>query len=67
MKIQLNGKEREFTEETLTISDLLALLKLPPGPVAAQVNEEIVHRDAYATHPINDGDIVEIFTMLGGG
>ncbi len=65
MKVRLNGKEKTF-DGAMTIADLLARLNLPPGPVAAQVNEEIIHRDRYDAHIINDGDVIEIFTMLGG-
>jgi thiamine biosynthesis protein ThiS len=66
MTIQLNGNDREFPEGT-SLSSLLTALRLPPGPVAAQVNEEIVHRDRYDACVLHDGDVVEIFTMLGGG
>ena len=65
MNIELNGKAFEVLENEI-LSDLVARLKLD-GPVAAQVNEEIIHRDLHSDVTLKPGDKVELLRMMGGG
>jgi sulfur carrier protein len=64
--IAVNGEEREVAAGT-TIADLLAALGLAEGPVAVEVNREIVPRSRHGEHALTDGDRVEVVTMVGGG
>ncbi len=65
MNIILNGKPTEIPEDEL-IGNLINRLKLD-GPVAAQVNEEIIHHDRLGEVKLRPGDHVELFVMMGGG
>ncbi len=64
--IQLNGKSRELNDGA-TVSQLLGELSLHPKRVAVEVNREILKRDAYESHQINDGDEIEVLQFVGGG
>ncbi len=66
MLIVLNGNEKEF-EDGLTIFQVLQQLDLHPQRVAVEVNREIVKRDRFTEHLLQDGDVVEILQFVGGG
>lgn len=66
MNIHLNGELRQI-EPALSLIELLAAEGLAERRVAVEVNGEIVPRSQHATHPLQDGDVVEIVHALGGG
>ncbi|MBN2328045.1 MAG: sulfur carrier protein ThiS [Candidatus Omnitrophica bacterium] len=66
MNITLNGKSREFSD-SITVAAMLAELQLHPQQVAVEVNREIVKRDQFEIHQVNDGDEIEILRFVGGG
>ncbi|HOI10893.1 MAG TPA: sulfur carrier protein ThiS [Myxococcota bacterium] len=66
MKLTVNGKPMEL-DDGATIPDLLARLALPGGPVAVEVNRDVVPRARHAETPLRDGDRVEVVTLVGGG
>ena len=65
MILQLNGDPRELPDGT-TIHSLLVELKLTPDKVAIELNRRLVRPDKYHT-PLNDGDVIEVVTFVGGG
>jgi len=65
MNIILNGKPADISEGQV-LADLVKLLNLE-GPVAAQVNEDIVSFDELEKRRLSEGDKVELFRMMGGG
>ncbi len=65
MNITLNGKPTDIPDGK-HVADLIKSLKLD-GPVAAQVNEEIIHHDKLGEVKLRPGDHVELFVMMGGG
>ena len=65
MLITLNGEDKEI-EQDIKLGELVAQLDLK-GPVAAQVNDKILPREALDDHLLSEGDRVEIFLMMGGG
>ena len=65
MLITLNGEEKEI-EQDARLGELVARLDLK-GPVAAQVNDEILPREGLDDRLLAEGDRVEIFLMMGGG
>lgn len=65
MNITLNGKPTDIPDGE-HLSDLIENLKLD-GPVAAQLNEEIIPRDKLGQAKLRPGDKVELFMMMGGG
>ena len=62
MLITINGSVVETAAHTVT----LLLGDLPPGHAVA-VNGEVVPRSAHATHPVTDGDDVEVVEAVAGG
>ncbi|MCF7752459.1 sulfur carrier protein ThiS [Bacillus subtilis subsp. subtilis] len=66
MNIVLNGHTRQFPQ-SVTVQDLLHAEQLLERRVAVEVNGEIITRSRHATHPLQDGDVVEIVHALGGG
>jgi len=66
MDITLNGEPRSLATP-VTVHELLQAEGLVERRVAVEVNGSIVPRGRHATHPLADGDRVEIVHALGGG
>jgi sulfur carrier protein len=64
--LQVNGKKIELDRPTL-LTDYLETLGVSPRAVAVEHNRVIIERDAYASTTLQDGDVVEIVRMVGGG
>lgn len=64
--ITLNGAPREIPGP-LTVADLLQRLDLKTEHVAVELNRALIRRARQAETPVNDGDRVEIVTLVGGG
>lgn len=65
MNIVLNGNPASVDGKE-TLADILARLGIK-GPVAALLNEEVIHKaDLESVRP-KDGDRVEFLVMMGGG
>lgn len=65
MKIKVNGIEMDV--QASTIMELLQELEINPQRVVVEVNLEIIKRDRFSEHKINEGDSVEIVNFVGGG
>jgi sulfur carrier protein len=65
--LRVNGGERRFDEESLSVAELLRRLTVSGPAVAVEVNREIVPRAALEARRLEDGDEVEIVTFVGGG
>jgi thiazole synthase len=66
LKITLNGERRDVPEP-LSVAGLLRLLQLRPEHVAVEVNQHLVTRARHEEIPLNDGDVLEVVTLVGGG
>lgn len=66
MNVTLNGKPREFPD-SISVAALLEELKLHPRQVAVEINREIVKREQFDVHRVQDGDEIEILRFVGGG
>lgn len=66
VRITINGEERELPAGA-TLEELLLRLELRPEQVAVERNLDIVPRTQYATCTIQEGDRLEIVTLVGGG
>ncbi|PHR55410.1 MAG: thiamine biosynthesis protein ThiS [Robiginitomaculum sp.] len=67
MELTINGELYENLAEILTVSDLLAYLKLPKGKIAVERNLEIVSKSAFDTTQLETNDKLEIIHFIGGG
>jgi thiamine biosynthesis protein ThiS len=66
LTIRVNGEPLEVAGP-LTISALLADLKIDPRIVAVEHNLTIIKRARYDAVMVNEGDEVEIVRFVGGG
>jgi sulfur carrier protein len=66
MNIHVNGQRREIAAGS-TIARLLGELGVTPPHVAVEVNLEVVPRAEHGDTILNDGDRVEVVTLVGGG
>lgn len=66
MRIVLNGREEEV-EPGATVGQLVDRVTLDRSRVAVERNKEIVPRAAWDAAPVEEGDRVEVVTLVGGG
>ena len=64
--LQINGRRVELDGPTSVLA-YLEKLGVSPRAVAVEHNGVIVERSAYAESKLDDGDVVEIVRMVGGG
>ena len=66
MEVIINGNAENVPDD-LTVKDLVVHLGLDGGPVAVEVNREIVPRAEHARRKVAAGDTIEIVHFVGGG
>jgi len=66
VNIIVNGEPRQASAP-ITVAQLLSQLKLPERGVAVEVNLQIVPRSRHAEHQLQDGDRLEVVSLVGGG
>lgn len=62
----VNNEPKELPEHT-TVADLIALLGLSAGICAAEVEKKLVPKREHSERVLQDGERVEIVTLVGGG
>ncbi len=66
MKIMLNGESHELAE-AITIAALLTQLGVQTRHVAVEVNLEILPQPEHPSYVLQEGDQLEVVTLVGGG
>ena len=66
MNITLNDKNYELAQQ-ISVSELAEMLALAPSTFAIELNLAIVPRSRHSEIMLNEGDVVEIVTFIGGG
>lgn len=66
MEIRLNGEAKTIADST-TIAGLLAELKIENRYCAVERNCEVVPREQHAACTLQEGDSIEVVTLVGGG
>ncbi len=66
IKVQVNGRRVELDRPTALL-DYLEKMGVTPRSVAVEHNGVILERSGYAEATLQDGDVVEIVRMVGGG
>lgn len=66
INIQLNGEERTVKAEC-SISDLLVELDINNRYCAVERNLQLIPREEHKACTLQDGDRIEIVTLVGGG
>ena len=64
--LQVNGENRRCAIGT-PLGELLKQLGLNPRLVAVEYNGEILHKQFWDITLIQEGDILEVVTIVGGG
>jgi sulfur carrier protein len=66
IQVQVNGEPRQCSRQT-RLPNLLEQLGMNPRLVAVEYNGEILHRQFWDSTEVQDGDRLEIVTIVGGG
>ena len=66
MTIHVNGEPREIGDG-VTVANLLGELGVTQPHVAVELNLELVPRAHHAQTVLNEGDRLEVVTLVGGG
>jgi sulfur carrier protein len=66
MKLTVNGETRDLPAGR-TLSELLCELGIDRNPVAVELNRRVVPRDRHGETILQEGDRLEIVTLVGGG
>lgn len=64
--LQINGDRRQCLPQT-SLPELLTQLGMNPLLVAVEYNGEILHRQFWDETEVQEGDRLEIVTIVGGG
>ncbi|MFW6369477.1 MAG: sulfur carrier protein ThiS [Myxococcota bacterium] len=64
--VRINGEQREVPAG-LDIASLLRHLDVRSAKVAIERNREVVSKASYDSTPVEDGDLIEIVSFIGGG
>ncbi|MCC6675528.1 MAG: sulfur carrier protein ThiS [Phycisphaerales bacterium] len=66
MTITVNGEPKSLPDGA-TVRSLIETLGLGKAACAAEVNRELVPRRAQDSRRLQEGDVVELVTLVGGG
>jgi sulfur carrier protein len=66
MQITINGKQ-EIVPERTTVAGLLERHGLAGAACAVEINRGIVPKKQHGSRELQDGDTIEIVTLVGGG
>ena len=69
MQIKLNGdiKNIEHSDEDFILENLITQLGYQPQLVVVELNGAIINPKYWINTKINDGDCLEVVTIVGGG
>lgn len=67
MQLIINGKTYADLKADMNVLELLSHLELPKAKIAVEHNREIVPKSSYKAMILQDGDVLEIITFIGGG
>jgi len=66
MRVTVNSEPRELPPGT-TLAQLIVELGLDGAPCAAEVNRALVPKREHDGRRLEEGDTVELVTLVGGG
>lgn len=65
MNITVNGEDKKLDQQTL--KELIEFLGVKEKVMAAAVNMQVVKKESWANHKLQEGDKVELLQFVGGG
>lgn len=66
INVRVNGEERQLQDGT-TVENLLTLLEVKRSFLAVEKNETIMPRTSYDETELEEGDKIEVVSLVGGG
>ncbi len=66
MEVTINGNTHHL-DKPCTVQDLIEYLDIATKRFAIEINKELIPRSSFATHPIQNGDKIEVVGAIGGG
>jgi sulfur carrier protein len=66
IQVTINGNPVSL-ERAVSIHELLLSADVPPNYLAVEVNAEVVPREQHDSQLVQDGDQIEVVTLVGGG
>ena len=66
MRIRLNGREEEV-DAGATVGRVVDGVARDRSRIAVERNREIVPRATWDETPVEEGDVLEVVTLVGGG
>ena len=69
MKIRINGEEKiiDTHKKNLTLAETLDFMGYKANTIVVELNNLIINSDHWKYKKIQDGDKLEIVTIVGGG
>jgi sulfur carrier protein len=67
MKIYLNHKEVSMAGESISVHELLTMMKFTFPLIIIKINSRLIKKDEYDRVFIGDGDQVEAIHLMSGG
>lgn len=65
MQIRINGQDQAVDAGTL--DELVRELNLSSGSLVIEHNQKIIKQEQWASTSINDNDVIELLSFVGGG
>jgi len=66
INIRLNG-DPHVIEGDVSLTAVIAALKMKPTRIAVELNREVVPKADYASITLREGDELELINFVGGG
>ena len=66
IEVTINGQNRKI-RKGLSVTELLLDLGLKDSILLAEINGEMVHKDRFPEERVEEGDILELIRITGGG
>ncbi|MCX6554462.1 MAG: sulfur carrier protein ThiS [Candidatus Aminicenantes bacterium] len=67
MKISLNHKEESMAGESISVRELLTMMKFTFPLIVIKINGQLIKKEDYERVFIGDGDAVEAIHLISGG
>jgi len=66
ISIQLNGEKHTF-EKPMDIASILNMLNIPVSSVIVEYNRNVLQKANFSNIRVNNGDVIELIRIVGGG
>lgn len=64
--MKVNGRKMDM-EDITTLSSLLSKLGVNENKVVVELNKEIINKEKYSKINLQEDDVIEVISFVGGG